>query len=157
MKFRDQQKDVTLKKETSKISLARFDPHKSSNPFGAAKQGKTGFSQYYSNGSVPCRINHGGSGINRLQWDREPSSLEYFPLLVHCCQGVAETTHPHAFVARNAFKELLLAPGGPEKAKPLTALLVKPLREAFLSKEEGTMLLSNLYQYAVYVLCALPC
>ena len=64
--------------------------------------------------------------------------MDYYPLLIHCCEGIAETKHPYVFVARTAFKELLQSPMGSEKTKPLTSMLIKPLRMALLSKEEGT-------------------
>jgi hypothetical protein len=50
-------------------------------------------------------------------WTRQPEELAYDPLLLLLAEGLRETQHPHTYVTRTAFAELLQAPGGYEKAR----------------------------------------
>jgi hypothetical protein len=50
-------------------------------------------------------------------WTRQPEELPYDPLLLLLAEGLRETQHPHTYVTRTAFAELLQAPGGYEKAR----------------------------------------
>jgi len=63
--------------------------------------------------------------------------LDYDPLLVNCFEGLLETEHPYSFVANQALKELLEAPGASEKVIPIIAKLIMPLRMALLQGDEG--------------------
>jgi hypothetical protein len=115
---------------------ARLSKHRQANPWGGGtRQGKTNFAYVYSSGGIPCRINH-GSIKNHLEWTIPPEECEYMPLLVTCAEGLSETEHPYVFVARTAFQALLQAPGGAEKALPLTSELILPIRTALMSKSE---------------------
>ncbi|KAK3245720.1 hypothetical protein CYMTET_24948 [Cymbomonas tetramitiformis] len=79
-----------------------------SSPFAKKGEGKTPFTVIYNGGGIPCRINHGTARCY-LQWNKPPTELPYDPLLLHCAEGIRETTHPQNFVARTAFQELLAA------------------------------------------------
>ena len=115
---------------------ARCDRRATSDPFAKESSARTAFAKAYAAGAIPCRINHGCSK-HALQWDREPQELDYDPLLVHVCEGLAETKHPFVFVARTAFKELMCAAGGSVKAVPLTGRLARPLRMALCTRDDG--------------------
>ncbi len=62
-----------------------------------------------------------------------------FPLL---CSSILTHTiyreHPYVFISRLAFKELLEAEGGPEKALPLVARIVPHIRTALRSPDKDT-------------------
>ncbi|GBG30543.1 PACRG-like protein [Hondaea fermentalgiana] len=113
----------------------KFDKLPSGDPFAKAAS-SSNFSFVYSQGGIPCRINHGGVYC-RLQWDEDPAVLDYDPLLVTISEGLRETKHPYVFVAQAAFKEMLEAPGAAAKATPLVAQIVRNLRACMLSKAEG--------------------
>mmetsp|Transcript_17443 Transcript_17443/g.28162 ORF Transcript_17443/g.28162 Transcript_17443/m.28162 type:complete len:271 (-) Transcript_17443:104-916(-) len=112
----------------------KFDRLQTGNPFAKSRH-ETNFSFVYSQGGIPCRINHGGV-ISRLQWDEDPGSLDYDPLLVTISEGIKETKHPYVFVAQNSFKELLKAPGAKGKTLPLVQQIVRNLRAAMMSKSD---------------------
>jgi len=109
---------------------------KTADPFKPKNKAKTNLGYVYNAGGIPCRINH-GSVNNRLQWDTPPSELNYDPLLVTCLEGLLETEHPFVFVARQGTLELLTAEGAAEKTLPLIPRLVRPLRMALMSREQG--------------------
>lgn len=106
--------------QSSRISTKRFDSQPKIDPFAPRSGSKTygaydvdmfmyrRFAADYNNGVLPFRISH-GSCSNRLQWDRAPDSLDYFPLLITCLEGLIETQHPFIFCSRTAVKELLEA------------------------------------------------
>jgi hypothetical protein len=48
--------------------------------------------------------------------------VPFDPLLLLCAEGLRETVHPHTFVARTAFMELLLTEDAYTKARPTAAL-----------------------------------
>ncbi len=97
-------------KKLGRISSAKFDDHKTADPFASAnKKFKTAFALDYSLGRIPCRINH-GSVKHKLQWDQNPAELDYSLLLPSMADGLSETEHPYVFVARTGFKEMLLTP-----------------------------------------------
>ncbi len=64
----------------------------------------------------------------KLQWSRDPASLEFDPLLVVCAEGLCETDHPYAFAARECFKELLASDPAGDRTLPLVPRLVPCLR-----------------------------
>ena len=56
---------------------------------------------------------------------------------MNCFEGLLETEHPYSFVANQALKELLEAPGASEKVIPIIGKLIMPLRMALLQGDEG--------------------
>jgi hypothetical protein len=77
---------------------------------------------------------------HRLHWSTPPEGLwSYDPLLVLCAEGVRETLHPHTFVARTAWADLLAAPGAAAKTVPLLARLMPPLRLALTSSDASVV------------------
>eukprot|EP01138_Halocafeteria_seosinensis_P005587 gb/GECG01005710.1/.p1 GENE.gb/GECG01005710.1/~~gb/GECG01005710.1/.p1 ORF type:complete len:192 (+),score=16.06 gb/GECG01005710.1/:1-576(+) len=86
------------------------------------------------NRSFPARIQHGGSGINKLQWDVPLSTLDYKTLLPIVTKGIPETTHPYSFVARQTFSDMLQA--FPQRVVPVLPDIVRPLREALMSNDD---------------------
>jgi hypothetical protein len=87
----------------------------------------TSFGQKYSSGNIPCVVNH-GSIENKLQWKQPPQAQDYDPLLILVAEGLDETDFPFNFIARNAFKELLEAELGGDKAELVLPRLIAPLR-----------------------------
>lgn len=115
---------------------SKFDRHKPGNPFATKSSNLSNFAYVYKCGRIPCRINH-GSVRHRLQWDVDPTTLAYDPLLLHVAEGLSETQHPYVFIASRSFKELLEAKGAVEKAKPLTKKLAFLLRNSLRSRDSG--------------------
>ena len=64
----------------------------------------------------------------KLQWSRDPGSLDLDPLLVTCAEGLCETEHPYAFAARECFRELLAADPDGARTLPLVPRIVPCLR-----------------------------
>ena len=104
---------------------------------------RTAFSALYSKGGIPwyfrllthhaSRLQH-GSVKHKLQWQTEPSALNYNPILITFFEGLLETRHPYIFVVRQGILELLDAPGAQEKIRPLIGAFVIPLRTALSTK-----------------------
>lgn len=67
------------------------------------------FAVAYSAGRIPVRIDHFGSGRNRIQWDAPLNRASFSELLPLAAEGLRETVHPHCFVAKTMFKEMLEA------------------------------------------------
>ncbi len=65
--------------------------------------------------------------------------MPYDPLLVLCAEGVRERLHPHTFVARTAFAELLAARGAAQKTEPLLPRVVAALRAALTASDAAVV------------------
>eukprot|EP00281_Chroomonas_sp_CCMP1168_P035164 CAMPEP_0206255380 /NCGR_PEP_ID=MMETSP0047_2-20121206/24214_1 /ASSEMBLY_ACC=CAM_ASM_000192 /TAXON_ID=195065 /ORGANISM="Chroomonas mesostigmatica_cf, Strain CCMP1168" /LENGTH=262 /DNA_ID=CAMNT_0053681771 /DNA_START=48 /DNA_END=833 /DNA_ORIENTATION=- len=116
---------------------ARIKSIKCADPFASKSSAfKTKFGGVFNAGGIPARLQHGAVKV-RLQWSRDPASLDYDPLLVTCAEGLLETEHPYAYASRACFGELLAAEGGGEKAAPLVARIVPSLRAALLSSNKA--------------------
>ncbi|KAH0616283.1 hypothetical protein JD844_027289 [Phrynosoma platyrhinos] len=105
----------------------RLNP-KTINPFSVQSRAPSAFAAIYSKGGIPCRLIH-GSVKHRLQWDlagMATSECNVLPL----SQGLRETRHPHTFVSKEGFKELLLVEDAAQKAIPLLPRLVPVLKVA---------------------------
>eukprot|EP00026_Physarum_polycephalum_P014975 Phypoly_transcript_15550.p1 GENE.Phypoly_transcript_15550~~Phypoly_transcript_15550.p1 ORF type:complete len:271 (+),score=35.41 Phypoly_transcript_15550:51-863(+) len=120
------------------LSGQKFDKNKAADPF-ASKRLKSNFAVVYTNGGIPCRINHGGVK-HSLQWDRPPCDLSFDPLLVTCAEGLIEKEHPYVFISRLAFKELIESEGGAEKVLPLVGRIIPHIRTALRSEDSDTFL-----------------
>eukprot|EP00927_Polykrikos_kofoidii_P017936 TRINITY_DN18235_c0_g1_i1.p1 TRINITY_DN18235_c0_g1~~TRINITY_DN18235_c0_g1_i1.p1 ORF type:complete len:541 (-),score=74.84 TRINITY_DN18235_c0_g1_i1:160-1569(-) len=90
---------------TPKLSSARFDSMRVAPAFSS---GSSIFAQEYSRGNPPCRIDH-GTRTNRISWDvsLEELTRRREELLLICAEGLRETRHPYATVARLAFTDLI--------------------------------------------------
>jgi len=88
----------------------------------------------YNSGSVPCRLVH-GSVKHKLSWSVPPETVPFDPLLVTLAEGIREKVHPHMFVAREGFRELLLVPEASDKARPLLAKVVPAIRMAMADRD----------------------
>jgi hypothetical protein len=107
---------------------------KVADPFSKKQMFKTSFGQVYCSGHIPCVVNH-GSIKNKLQWKTPPQALDYDPLLILVAEGLCETDFPFNFIARNAFKEMLEAEVGGEKAELVLPRLIAPLRLSLMSSD----------------------
>ena len=107
---------------------------KVADPFSKKAMFKTSFGQMYSSGNIPCVVNH-GSIKNKLQWKQPPQAQDYDPLLILVAEGLCETDFPFNFIARNAFKELLEAELGGDKAELVLPRLIAPLRLSLMSSD----------------------
>jgi len=123
--------------EPKVLSKARFDRHKTTDPFATKNQAKTAFARAYIAGEIPCRINHGGVR-HTLQWDVDPQEISYDPLLITFFEGLTETEHPYVFVVRAGIPQLLMSEDGGEKAAPLVSRLIPLVRQALRSKDRET-------------------
>jgi len=124
----------------TELSGQKFDKNKAADPF-ASKRLKSNFAVVYTNGGIPCRINHGGVK-HSLQWDRPPSEIPFDPLLVTCAEGLIEKEHPYVFISRLAFRELLESEGGVDKVIPLVGRIIPHIRTALRSEDSDTFLAS---------------
>ncbi len=119
-----------------RLSEQRFnkkvgDPFASKNTASRASP----FREAY-NAGFPARLGHAGAQTRQtLKWDRSVLSVDINYLLPLCAGGLTETTHPYAFVAKQSFVELVAA--RPGEVPPLVPSIVRPLRTALGSKNEG--------------------
>ena len=56
-----------------------------------------------------------------LLWSRPVESINFDPFLLLFAEGLRETVHPHTFVARTAFAELLLLPDAYDRVRARAA------------------------------------
>ena len=88
------------------------------------------------NAGFPARLGHAGAQTRQtLKWDRSVLTVDVNYLLPLCAGGLTETTHPYAFVAKQAFIELVGA--RPGEVPPLIPAVVRPLRLALGSKSDA--------------------
>ena len=117
----------------AELPSARLKSVKCADPFATkAEQFKTKFGSVFNSGGIPCRLYHGAANVS-LKWSKDPSMLDFDPLLVTCAEGLCETEHPYAFASRACFRELLASEDGGVKAVPLVARIVPSLRAALVS------------------------
>lgn len=90
-----------------KLSRARFDDMRVAPAFGSDSHKESRFASEYARGSLPCHIDH-GTCSNRLCWEisADEMATRRSSLLALCVEGLRETRHPHATVARLAFADL---------------------------------------------------
>ncbi|KAL4232369.1 hypothetical protein ACF0H5_009937 [Mactra antiquata] len=129
------QSSTPTKSASSRVSRPsdRLNP-KTIDPFSNSSKSQSVFSSIYSNGGIPCRLVH-GSVKHKLNWDTQPENVPFDPTLVTLAEGLKETVHPYAFVARNGFKELLEVPGCAVKVIPLLPKLTVGIRGALGHKD----------------------
>jgi hypothetical protein len=117
----------------AELPSARLKNVKCADPFATkAEQFKTKFASAFNSGGIPCRLWHGAANVS-IKWSKDPSLLDFDPLLVTCAEGLCETEHPYAFASRACFRELLASEDGGVKATPLVARIVPSLRAALVS------------------------
>ena len=120
----------------SELPSARLKNVKCADPFATkAEQFKTKFGSTWNSGGFPCRLYHSAANV-RLNWSKDPSLLDFDPLLVTCAEGLSETEHPYAFASRACFAELLASQNAGAKAAPLVSRIVPSLRAALLSSNK---------------------
>eukprot|EP00929_Paragymnodinium_shiwhaense_P025831 TRINITY_DN15534_c0_g1_i3.p1 TRINITY_DN15534_c0_g1~~TRINITY_DN15534_c0_g1_i3.p1 ORF type:complete len:441 (-),score=45.34 TRINITY_DN15534_c0_g1_i3:440-1720(-) len=92
---------------TPKLSKLRFDSMPASPAFSSGG-GASSFAQRYNRGELPCRIDHGAYSL-RISWDIPTAELldRRDELLIVCAEGLRESRHPYATVARLAFAGLV--------------------------------------------------
>jgi len=92
----------------AKLSRARFDDMQVAPAFGSDSRRESRFAMEYGRGSIPCHIDH-GTCSNRLSWEIsvDEMAMRRGALLALCADGLRETRHPHATVARLAFADLV--------------------------------------------------
>lgn len=92
----------------AKLSRARFDDMQVAPAFGNDSRRESRFAMEYGRGTMPCHIDH-GTCSNRLSWEIsvDEMAMRRGALLALCADGLRETRHPHATVARLAFADLV--------------------------------------------------
>jgi len=125
-----------MSKPAPKLSTARLDPHKFSSPFASTAKAKTSFTEAYGRGDLPCRIEHHTSRMS-LAWSHPVERLDYNGLLPLCFDGLRETKHPYAYIARQAVTDMLSAEGAEAKTVPVLDQLIPGLRMAMTDKDEN--------------------
>ena len=71
-----------------------------------------------------------GSVKHKLAWSSPIESTSFDPVLVTLAEGLKETMHPYAFVARQGFVELLQIPNSGVKTLPVLSKIIAPIRTA---------------------------
>lgn len=108
---------------------------KAANPFSHSTKGRTQFTSMYDAGNIPCRIRHGGSTkSNKVQWDIPMDAVQYMSVLPALAEGIREKVHPHAFIARAGFKDLM-EHIGKERAMTQLDKVVRGIRQALMDKD----------------------
>lgn len=70
----------------AELPSARIKSIKCADPFATKSSAfKTKFGGVFSSGGIPCRLHHGAVKV-KLHWSRDPSTLDYDPLLVTCAE-----------------------------------------------------------------------
>lgn len=121
---------------TPKISSTRFDNMRVAPVFSG---GSSRFAEAYAHGSLPCHIDH-GTCKNRIAWDVPIEEVRdrREALLTLCVDGLRETRHPHATVARLAFTDLAIM----DECQPLSdgslRQIMSGLRLALLAESSST-------------------
>lgn len=119
---------------TPKISRQRFDHERVAPAFGQGARGSH-FAQEYQRGTLPCRIDH-GSCRNYIHWDAPLDQLRQRreELLALCAEGLRETQHPYAFIARLAFADLAAMPECDQLHDETLRRVVVSMRTALMSE-----------------------
>mmetsp|Transcript_742 Transcript_742/g.1947 ORF Transcript_742/g.1947 Transcript_742/m.1947 type:complete len:270 (-) Transcript_742:105-914(-) len=124
-------------KAWSEMPSKKMNSIKCADPFASnAKQYKTKFAGVFHSGGVPARLHHGAVNV-KLCWSKDPSTLDYDPLLVTCAEGLLETVHPYAYASRACFGELLAADGAQQKTVPLVPRIVPSIRAALVCSDRS--------------------
>jgi len=91
----------------ARLSTSRFDSMRVAPPFGKESGRESRFAVEYARRTLPCHIDHRTSS-NQLTWDIPVEEVleRRAALLPLCADGLRETRHPHATVARLAFRDL---------------------------------------------------
>lgn len=100
--------------------------------FGGCRNSR--FADEYARGVLPCRIDH-GTCTHRIKWDAPVGELcaRRDHLLSLCADGLRETKHPFATIARLAFSDLLRLEGaGPISDDSLRSIMTS-LRAALMA------------------------
>lgn len=88
-----------------------------------------------------CRLIH-GSVKHKLAWSTPIEQASFDPLLVTLAEGLRETKHPYAFVARQGFVELLQVPDAGSKALPVLSKVISPIRTALTHSDNKVRLVT---------------
>lgn len=96
--------------------------------------GGTRFAEEYARGTLPCHIDH-GTCKNRIAWSALPEEVlsRRDELLVLCADGLQETRHPYATVARLAFQDLAAMGGCTPVADEQLRRVMAALRSALVA------------------------
>eukprot|EP01028_Stygiella_incarcerata_P008878 TRINITY_DN39990_c0_g1_i1.p1 TRINITY_DN39990_c0_g1~~TRINITY_DN39990_c0_g1_i1.p1 ORF type:complete len:169 (-),score=38.41 TRINITY_DN39990_c0_g1_i1:11-517(-) len=132
-----EKKPSSTSSTTKRFTATRLDKHEAVDAFSRSGKKKTTFSEVYSAGGIPCRIQHSATKMS-ISWDHDPSELSYDPLLLYVVEGLRETQHPYVFIAPQALEELLEAGGAAEKVIPLLPKVVGHIRMAMMAKEKSS-------------------
>ncbi|CAB3992788.1 Hypothetical predicted protein [Paramuricea clavata] len=124
---------LSLKESSPCRPSERLNP-KTIDPFKNNVGKQSTFAAVYSNGGVPCRLQH-GSVKHKIQWDVPIENLSFDPLLVTLAEGLRETKHPYHFLACQGFREMLEVSDAAGKTIPVLPKLVLPLRLALISRK----------------------
>jgi hypothetical protein len=93
----------------------------------------------YERGDLPCVIVAGAK--NKLKWRVELSSLDYMHYLPLFISGLREVEEPFRFISEEGSLDLVAA-GGEGKVLPVIASIVIPLKNAFVTRDEGVLVRS---------------
>ena len=123
---------ISVKESSPCRPSERLNP-KTIDPFKNNVEKLSTFAAVYSNGGVPCRLQH-GSVKHKIQWEMPIENLSFDPLLVIMAEGLRETKHPYNFLACQGFHEMLEQPDAGVKTVPILPKLIRPLRLALSSQ-----------------------
>lgn len=87
----------------------------------------TQFRKFYLRGDFPIALEHDTKG-NKIAWKVEIEKLDYHHYLPLFFEGLAETTHPYEFFARQGVHDMLEHGGA--KILPVIPQLIIPIKTA---------------------------
>lgn len=127
-----------------RLSSSRFDSMRVAPPFGKEAGRESRFAMEYARRTLPCHIDHRTSS-NQLSWDVpiEEVLQRRAALLPLCADGLRETRHPHATVARLAFRDLATLDNAEPLDDEVMRRVMAGLRLALLAEGPGAAVASR--------------
>ena len=104
----------------------------SSTPTKIRQLPPTDFRMFYDRGDLPVAIEHTSAG-NKIIWKAEIDSLDYHHYLPIFVEGLRETQHPYAFLAREGVNNLL--EHGKNRVLPVIPQLILPLHQGLETRD----------------------
>lgn len=128
-----------MKEDKSGTNSVDKIPKKTNLAKGVRKIEPTLFRNMYDRGSIPIRVQHGGS-LNRIEWVIEPSKVDLKFLLPLFVDGFKEKMDPYRFIAIMGSMELL-EQNTKERVIETVPLLILPMKTALNTRDVDIIIL----------------
>lgn len=104
--------------------------------FRKRKPEPTLFRTFYERGDLPLVVEH-HAHKNKLAWQTNIQKLDFQHYLPIFFDGLRETEHPYAFIARQGVRDLLEQGGN--KIRPVVPQLIIPIKKALDTRDPATI------------------